>query len=509
MLLRKQIGVFSKRWQIAWLELLVFLTALFLYTYQLGAESFWIDEILSVESAQGPLNLNRPLYFVLLRFWMLFGQSDIWLRSLSVLFGLGSVVLTYCLGRKLADRRVGQLAAFLMVLSPLAINHSQEVRFYMMSTFLGLAGSLCLSYALQQKTKKVSSSLLGWIVLRCLGFLTAQPNILLLLPDLVLIVWGSNVWKALQPTASTRQVGKVRWRYWLLGLLLLLVPTGIILSDVIPELLEFLSYTTHVSSARPDVFSLVGKLAALTVWPLRGPEYAAANLLYPFLFKIYSLVVLGLIAFAACKAVVRFSPLSQAVLWGLLPIIFIFAASQTFPILWQDRYALISAPYVLMLLAAIWLRLWSHQRAIAISLALLYALSVGGPLLRYYTMDYRADWRGLSEEIAQYVEPNEPVLVYPGSFVEILDYYYDGDANFLPMDEVVAADDLEVDKAIALVENASMQNAWIICPVVDQWSETKDNLIARLARAGFELEREDYFLDQWAWGPALYQFSTE
>ena len=53
-------------------ESLIFLTGLFLYVYQLGTESLWIDEILSVESAQGPLNLNRPLYFILLRFWMRF-----------------------------------------------------------------------------------------------------------------------------------------------------------------------------------------------------------------------------------------------------------------------------------------------------------------------------------------------------------------------------------------------------------------------------------------------------
>lgn len=503
-MLKKQAYFFSKRLPIGRMELLIALTALFLFIYQLGTESFWIDEILSVESAQGPLNLNRPLYFILLRFWMQFSQSDVWLRSLSVIFGLGSIVLTYCLGRKLADRRVGQLAALLMTLSPLIINHSQEVRFYMMSTFLGLAGSLCLSYTLQQKVTKLSSTLLGWIVLRCLGFLTAQPNILLLLPDFVLIVG-----KVISSPASTRQISQIRWRYWLSGLLLLLVPTGIILSDVIPELLEFLSYTTHVSSNKPNVLNLFGKLAALTVWPLRGPDYTGLNLLYPLLFKLYSIVVVGLIAFISFKALIRSSVLSQPLLWGLLPVFSVFAASQAFPVLWQDRYALISAPYVLILLAAGWLRIWKQRKTIACLLALLYGLSVSGPLWRYYTTDYRADWRGLSGAIAQHVEPNDPVLVYPGSFVEILDYYYDGDADFLPMDNVIAADDLDVEEAIALVQESPKldDRFWIVCPVVAPWDEVKDDLLLRLEQAGLELQQEDYFLDQWAWGPALYLIS--
>ena len=504
MMLRKSTKVFHKRLSIAWPELLIVSVALFLFTYQLGTESFWIDEILSVESARGPLNLNRPLYFVLLRFWMLLGQSDVWLRSLSVLFGFGSVVLTYCLGRKLASRTAGQMSALLMALSPLVINHSQEVRFYMMSTFLGLAGSLCLSYALQQKTTKLSRALLSWIVLRCLGFLTAQPNILLLLPDLILIAW-----KVLRSLASTRQIGQVRWRYWLLGSLLLLVPTAIILSDVIPELLEFLSYTTHVSSEKPGFLNLLGKLAALSVWPLRGPVAEGLAPLYSLLFKLYSIVVLALIGFAVCRAIAQSSKLLQAALWGLLPIFSIFAVSQAFPVLWEDRYALISAPYVLILLSAAWLRLWHCQKAIASLLVLLYVLAVSGPLLRYYTTDYRADWRGLSQAVAQRVEPGEPVLVYPGSFVEILDYYYDGDANFLPLDDVVAAEDLDVGEAVSLVQNADLESDrfWIICPVVEPWNEAKAELLLLLEQEDFELQQENYFLDQWAWGPVLYLVS--
>ena len=51
-------------------EACVLAVGIVLYTFQLGQESLWIDEILSLGSAQGRLDLNRPLYFILLRVWM-------------------------------------------------------------------------------------------------------------------------------------------------------------------------------------------------------------------------------------------------------------------------------------------------------------------------------------------------------------------------------------------------------------------------------------------------------
>ena len=510
MLFPKRAGSLSYFLQKCWPELIIAAIALFLYSYQLGTESFWIDEILSVDSAQGPLNLNRPLYFILLRGWMQFGQSDLWLRIPSMLFGLGCIALTYRLGSRLVSRKGGLISALLLTLSPLAINHSQEVRFYMMSTFLGVAGSPCLHHSLQQHSSSASFKLISsWIIFRCLGFLTAQPNVLLLVPDLILIVWKF--------VKAPQKLSRLQFRYGLLGLALLSVPMGIIFSDVIPELLEFLSYTTHADSAKPGIANLIGKLSALTAWPLRGPEFSAfsdwLDPVYRYLFNLYSILVLGLIVIGLVRSITTSQKLLLVALWGLLPILSIFIASQAFPVLWQDRYALLSAPYLLILLAAVWTQLWHRRRPLAILIAIIYGLAVSGPLIRYYTLDYHADWRGLAEELTLEAQPNDVVLVYPGSFVEIVDYYYEGDVNFLRMDEVIGAEDLEVGEAIALIQNAEQNGElvgdrfWLICPVVDRWSKAKDDLIAQLEQKGFVLEQEDYLLDQWAWGPALYLFS--
>ena len=56
---------------------LILLLATGLYLYQLGTESIWIDEFLSIHKNQTganlpPSNLKRPLYFLLLHVWMQF-----------------------------------------------------------------------------------------------------------------------------------------------------------------------------------------------------------------------------------------------------------------------------------------------------------------------------------------------------------------------------------------------------------------------------------------------------
>ena len=102
-----------------WLPItLILLLASVLMFYRLGTEGLWTDEFISVgDVTEGKLwrlekNLPRPLYYALLTVWMWFGSGDVWLRSLSVIFGIASVFLLYQLGRRLAGEAEGLIAAF-------------------------------------------------------------------------------------------------------------------------------------------------------------------------------------------------------------------------------------------------------------------------------------------------------------------------------------------------------------------------------------------------------------
>ncbi len=84
-------------------------------------------------------DVHPPLYYYLLKLWAsLFNYSLFSFRSFSVLFGILSVWSIYWIGKKLFSTRVGLISAFLMTISPFAIQYSQEARMYSLFGFLSL-----------------------------------------------------------------------------------------------------------------------------------------------------------------------------------------------------------------------------------------------------------------------------------------------------------------------------------------------------------------------------------
>ena len=59
-----------------------------------------------------------------------FGDSEISVRTLPMIFGISSIVLIYVLARRVADEKTALLAAFLLSFSPVHIWYSQEARSY-------------------------------------------------------------------------------------------------------------------------------------------------------------------------------------------------------------------------------------------------------------------------------------------------------------------------------------------------------------------------------------------
>ena len=125
--------------------LLIVLAGIALRIYRLDAQSFWYDEGNSARIAERSLQLiiagaagdiHPPLYYIALHYWRaLFGESEFALRMLSVLCGVGLLIFTYLLARRLFTPRAGLIAAALVALSPFAVYYSQEARMYVMLAF--------------------------------------------------------------------------------------------------------------------------------------------------------------------------------------------------------------------------------------------------------------------------------------------------------------------------------------------------------------------------------------
>lgn len=132
-----------------WLKIgFILIIALLLRLPNLG-ESLWFDELFSTaffmddfEGLKKLINkdLHPPLNYILWYYWnSVFGDSEISIRILSVLFGLGSVALTYFLAARFTSKNNALLASLLLAISPVHIWYSQEPGKYSPFIFLTLA----------------------------------------------------------------------------------------------------------------------------------------------------------------------------------------------------------------------------------------------------------------------------------------------------------------------------------------------------------------------------------
>jgi uncharacterized membrane protein len=152
--------------------------AAFLWTYRLAAKSYWDDEVLSIYHAQSLTkvsallslqmgNAHPPLYFLLLRFWMMAGSDrEVWTRLLSALLAMPTLFLIFLIGRRFSSPRAGLMGAFLYAIMPLTLIYNREVRMY--SLFVTLS---CLSLYLLLKTIEKDSWYL-WILFSLVTVLT-------------------------------------------------------------------------------------------------------------------------------------------------------------------------------------------------------------------------------------------------------------------------------------------------------------------------------------------------
>ncbi len=122
----------------------ILLSGLFLRLHNLGGQSLWLDEVLSVKYAN--LNMSQifllhdtspPIYYILLHWWThLFGISEASVRFPSVICGFLSILMMYKIGKRLFDANTGQIGALLMAFSVFHIQYSQEARTYSLSVLL-------------------------------------------------------------------------------------------------------------------------------------------------------------------------------------------------------------------------------------------------------------------------------------------------------------------------------------------------------------------------------------
>jgi mannosyltransferase len=433
-----------------WLPIsLILVAATALFTYRLGYEGLWIDELFSIRDASQDLpelyidNQFRPIFYLLLHVWMRFGSTEAWLRSLSVITAIIAVYLIYRLGRRIAGEATGLTAAALLSTSTLFINHAQEVRMYALSLCLGIAGTLFLADALlmpsdlkakgaagktSRGTTPSHKTIAGWAIFRLLAIFTVPLNLMLLGPDIIMIFLRFRKERpVLIKFAGWLTLALVLWSPTILSLWVDLAPS----SNYAASRAKFL--------APPGLNNLIYPLKFWMVAPQVVRVSAAAHIFY----KLFTVVVAGIIGAGLIRK--HKSPaLLWISAWFVVPLIPIIIFSRISAQIWEPRYVLFVSPYLFILIAAGFTRLWKQWKVAAIAASIIYTIAMGWALQHYYSVQNRFDYRSNIETIEQYDQPGD-AIIWGYQWTEPMDFYYDGDASTY----LLAMDNIETPEAIA------------------------------------------------------------
>lgn len=129
------------------LVLAVLLAAVLRFLH-LGSQSMWVDEMLTIGQITPKdgysiwdlllHNIHGPLHAFTVYLFRLAHDGDAWLRAPSAIAGTATIAVFYVWARRYLEKIPARLATILLVVHPLHIHYSQEVRNYAFVVFFGL-----------------------------------------------------------------------------------------------------------------------------------------------------------------------------------------------------------------------------------------------------------------------------------------------------------------------------------------------------------------------------------
>ena len=171
--------------------------AILLRLWDLSARNLWTDEAWVALAALAPtphdalvLGQSTPPFYVLAIWGLahLFGGSEAVLRSLSLVFGVGTVALFWFTARRLTSPVTALLGSFLVAVSPVLVYFSKELKQYSADAFFAV-----LLVWLAEGTGGQAGSLV-WVALALAGSLALgfSHGAVFVLPTILLVLWLSK-----------------------------------------------------------------------------------------------------------------------------------------------------------------------------------------------------------------------------------------------------------------------------------------------------------------------------
>jgi|GEM_PF-1356554 len=387
----------------------------FLRLLFITAEGLWHDEALAAISTFKPfLEMisfqlyigHSPLYlFILKPLAVLFGSSELVLRMPSVIFGVLSIYALHVLARELFDNEwIAYTATALFSFSAIQVHFSQEARPYAILVFLSILSFYCFLRALELNRFRLW---LAYSVITVLMIYLSATSVFLLAAQFAYSI--------------LRKRGSYEFNVSLVVIAFLYFPMVLYYLIKGGSLMGWMSPLSFSSFTNLLFGFLLLPIPLPAGWLISGP--------YTVIMKGLSLLLLVPLFLGGREAARnKGSKESWSILllwlWLVLPFALEVAYSAALhPLVGLKKYAMALSPPLYMLLAH---AAWSSspekmKKAACVLLAVLFAV----PLITFYSIPKRDDWRGAIGYLMEEVEQSEPVFTDYGG-VPMFEYYWRG-----------------------------------------------------------------------------------
>ncbi len=442
-------------------------------------------------------DFHPPLYFILLQGWAsVFGESVCALRSLSVLFGVLTILGAYLFAieafgkNRLSTvahqdfqsqgRAISLLAAALAAFSALQIRYSQEMRMYSLAAALAMFSSWALFRALSPP-----SHLRRWLLFGSLGLLMAYSHYYGLFTLAAQLLYTAVILLLRAEWSSTRVLcNRALWHA--------ILTAAFVTIGWLPWLAVFLQQRNQmqpVSISRWDVLRLCYNLFTVR-------EYFFEN--HP---RQMQLLASGVCVLILCLLYRKGGAAEWYVIWSAVAPL-LFCVTLSIPL--AMRYFIMAHAFLLVGLAVVVYRIpFRLERAIAVVAVLVVFVGLFLDFQRELDVAHRPGSRGAAAFLQDHRGPNEPVIVcMPFLYFPLLHYapnragyylYSDGHpmprfygtAALIPEDLIGEAQMRKLHSRrvwVVNLEESFLGINWV--PVQPQWREKSRHVFSEVARLG-------------------------
>ncbi len=332
-----------------WLLVLVVLVGAFLRFFRLNGAGFWLDEAGHFYWATYPIERLIPdygynqapffYYLAQLQVAVTPWHSEAYLRLPSVFFGIGTIIACYFLGKTLFSRQVGLVTAALAAICPILVEYSQEWRPYSAFVFFSTGMAVCIVLAIRSPHRV--AVWLGFCLFTLFNLYTHHDALFTFAACggyAGLYSAFSPFWqlRTRQPRKQIFELAGLRWKYFGLGLLVILAGYMPGIAVVIGWLRSGQGVSLSSQAAPFTLDSVADTLSRLGLgW---GPAFVA-------------MIILSI---AGLVWSIREYP-AAALLWSLwmgIPFLAIAVTKGGNALLVSERYLIFLVPLYLMMAAA-------------------------------------------------------------------------------------------------------------------------------------------------------------